>query len=141
MRNHLLLVAALGLGLCASGVAWAQSYGQPSPYPVPGADAFHSSQATLMNQAQKSVDSANANIAALNNVAQGQTGAAKKKTGDVASSLTKQRDKVQSDIGQMSKATVSDWGGIQQSAMKDLAALNGQLKNAASITRLPVPSM
>jgi hypothetical protein len=141
MRNDLLLVVALGLGLCAPGVAWAQSSGEPSPYPAPGGDEFHSSQATLMNQAQKSVDSANANIAALNNIAQGQTGETKKKTEDLASSLSGKRDKVQSDIGKMSKATVSDWGGIQQSAMKDVAALNGQLKNAASITRLPVPSM
>jgi hypothetical protein len=140
MRNHLLLVAALGL-VCASGVAWAQSYGQPSPSPVPGADAFQSSQATLTGQAQRSVDSANANIAALNNVAQGQTGADKKKTEDVISSLTEQRDKVQAEIGKMSKATAGDWGGIQQSVTKDIAGLTDQLKNATSITHLPMPSM
>jgi hypothetical protein len=139
MRNQLLFAAALVLGLSATGVASAQM-GQ-SPYPTPGMDEFHSAQATLMDKAQKSVDSANANISALNNMAQGQSGAPRKQTEDLASSLTKQRDKVQTDIGKMGKASVSDWAGMQESVTKDLGTLNDQLKNAASLTHLPVPSM
>jgi hypothetical protein len=136
MRNQLLFAMALGLGLCASGVASAQSYGQP---PVPGAEEFQGAKATLMGQAQRSVESANANIAALNNKAQGQSGAAKKQSEDLASSLTGQRDKVQTDIDKMSKASIGEWGGLQQSVTKDVAALTTQLKNAAAVTHLPVP--
>jgi hypothetical protein len=144
MRNQLLLAAALGLGLCASGVASAQErFGQPAPapYPVPGAQGFESSRDALIGQAKKSVDSANANIDALKNMASSQTGAPKQQSEDMAHSLAASRDTVQNDIVKMGKANLNDWGGLQPVVTKNMAALTDQLKKASALTHLPVPGM
>jgi hypothetical protein len=137
MRKQLLFATALGLCLCASGVASAQTL--PQPPPMPGAQEFQQAKDALMGQAQKSVDSANANIDALDKMASSQSGTAKKQSEDLASSLTGQRDKVKNDIDKMGKAGLSDWGGLQSTVTKDVGALDGLLKNAATLTHLPVP--
>jgi hypothetical protein len=141
MRHSLLFALAIAVGLGASGVASAQTI-QPPPLPtVPGTQEFQQGRDALMGQAQKSVDSANANIDALNKMAQSQTGTAKKQSQDLAGSLATQRDKVTNDIDKMAKANVSDWAGLQQGVTKDLGALNQDLKSAAALTHLPVPSL
>jgi hypothetical protein len=141
MRNQLLFAAALSLGLCASGVASAQSFGQPPPYQLPGTQQYQQARDALMGQAQNSVDSANANIDALNNKASTQSGAAQKQTEDVAKSLTDKRDSVKNDMTEMSNSSAGDWAGLQQKMTQDLSSLNGALKDAASITHLSVPGM
>jgi hypothetical protein len=139
MRHPLLFATAIGLGLCASSVASAQTtppYDLPT---VPGAQQFQQGKDALMGQAQKSVDSANANIDALHNLAQSQTGAAKEQSQDLAGSLATKRDNVANDIDKMAKAKLSDWAGLQQGVTEDLGALQEELKSAAALTHLPVP--
>lgn len=142
-RDTIFSIAAIfGLHVCAVGSAIAQPREQPSPS-VRGAEAldqFLYEKDTLANQANQSVDSADANIHALRRMARAESGDAKNEHEDMASKLEMLKDRVNADTARMSNASINDWNDRRPVVEHNLAALNAQLRNAVRITGLRLPT-
>ncbi len=85
------------------------------------------------------MDAANANIDALKNLSKSETGDVKKQHEDLASKISMLKDHVNTGIDKMNTVSINDWSGLRPVVERDVAALNGQLKNAAPITHIPLP--
>jgi hypothetical protein len=138
-------LAFAALSVAASG-AWvapparAQIAPGPSPYST-GYDVrrerFKRELTALTAEARESVGKADANIAALEEKVRSSGEPERTQYRNLADKLSMLKGRVTTDIDKMGTVAFEAWGNLRPVVQRDVAALDGQLKNASTIAHIP----